>query len=63
VRVGLFEQGLGFLFQDADRVGSGGPAQRRLTGADELDQGLRELGGVAALPAVQAATVCFVRSV
>src|ERR1700733_6348623 len=54
VRGGLFEQGLGFLLQDADRVGSGGPAQRRLVGADELDQGLRELGGGAALQGAHA---------
>src|SRR5687768_1474322 len=54
VGVGLGEQKVGLLLESGDGVGAGGPAQRRLVGVGELDEGVGELGGVAALLAVHA---------
>ena len=45
---------LGLLLDGGDGVGAGDEAQRRLVLAGELDQGVGELGGVAALLAVHA---------
>src|SRR3954468_9451898 len=52
MRVGLGEQFVGLLLERLDSVGTGGPAQRGLGLARELDQSLGELGRVAALQAV-----------
>src|SRR5438874_7702855 len=46
VGVGLGEQTLGLLLQVFDGVGTGGPAQRRLVLARQLNQRLGELGGI-----------------
>jgi hypothetical protein len=46
VRFSLFEQASGLGLEDADRVSAGRPAQRRVLGADELDQRGGEFGGV-----------------
>ena len=47
--VRLREQGPGLLLEGVDGVGAGGPAQRRLGLARELDERLGELGGVTSL--------------
>src|SRR6187551_1079689 len=54
VGVGLGEEVPRLLLDSCDRVGAGGEAQRRLLLTCELDQGVGELGGVAALLAVHA---------
>jgi hypothetical protein len=51
VGVGMGKQFVGLLLEGPESVSAGGPAQRRLVLARELDQRLGELGGIPSLQA------------